>query len=90
VIRDFIAQRAQVHPLRDYSFGRLADLDTAEGGSAPGYYFRFRRRAIEQARLQFPEAKAVFVTSPTYNGVTTDLKKNRGDLSRARKRSSGG
>jgi len=26
---------------------------------------------IEQALLQFPEAKAVFVTSPTYNGVTT-------------------
>ena len=28
---------------------------------------------IEQAILQFPEAKAVFVTSPTYNGVTADL-----------------
>ena len=23
----------------------------------------------------FPEAKAVFVTSPTYNGVTTNIKK---------------
>lgn len=30
---------------------------------------------IEQALHQFPEAKAVFVTSPTYNGVTTDLVK---------------
>lgn len=30
---------------------------------------------IEQALNQFPEAKAVFVTSPTYNGVTTDLMK---------------
>jgi arginine decarboxylase len=30
---------------------------------------------IEQALQQFPEAKAVFVTSPTYHGVTTDLKK---------------
>src|SRR6185312_832139 len=30
---------------------------------------------IEQALHQFPEAKAVFVTSPTYHGVTTDLKK---------------
>src|SRR5260370_353597 len=28
-----------------------------------------------QALHQFPEAKAVFVTSPTYHGVTTDLKK---------------
>jgi arginine decarboxylase len=30
---------------------------------------------IEQALHQFPEAKAVFVTSPTYHGVTTELKK---------------
>lgn len=30
---------------------------------------------IEQALNQFPEAKAVFVTSPTYNGVTSDLVK---------------
>ena len=30
---------------------------------------------IEQAVVQFPEAKAVFVTSPTYHGVTTDLKR---------------
>lgn len=30
---------------------------------------------IEQAIIQFPEAKAVFVTSPTYNGVTADLVK---------------
>ena len=30
---------------------------------------------IEQALHQFPEAKAVFVTSPTYHGVTTDLQK---------------
>lgn len=30
---------------------------------------------IEAALEQFPEAKAVFVTSPTYNGVTTDLVK---------------
>src|SRR5258708_21655860 len=30
---------------------------------------------IEQALHQFPEAKAVFVTSPTYHWVTTDLKK---------------
>ncbi|OGR84601.1 MAG: hypothetical protein A2901_04910 [Elusimicrobia bacterium RIFCSPLOWO2_01_FULL_54_10] len=30
---------------------------------------------IEQAMIQFPEAKAVFVTSPTYNGVTADLVK---------------
>jgi arginine decarboxylase len=30
---------------------------------------------IEQAIVQFPEAKAVFVTSPTYNGVTADLVK---------------
>ena len=30
---------------------------------------------IEQALKQFPEAKAVFVTSPNYNGVTTNLKK---------------
>jgi arginine decarboxylase len=30
---------------------------------------------IEEALRQFPEAKAVFVTSPTYNGVVTDLKK---------------
>jgi arginine decarboxylase len=30
---------------------------------------------IEEALKQFPEAKAVFVTSPTYHGVTTDLKK---------------
>lgn len=28
---------------------------------------------IEEALRKFPEAKAVFVTSPTYNGVTTDL-----------------
>ncbi|MFH1367811.1 MAG: aminotransferase class I/II-fold pyridoxal phosphate-dependent enzyme [Elusimicrobiota bacterium] len=28
---------------------------------------------IEEALNQFPEAKAVFVTSPTYNGITTDL-----------------
>src|SRR3989344_3890381 len=30
---------------------------------------------IERAIIQFPEAKAVFVTSPTYNGVTADLVK---------------
>lgn len=30
---------------------------------------------VEEALRKFPEAKAVFVTSPTYNGVTTDLKK---------------
>jgi arginine decarboxylase len=30
---------------------------------------------VEEALHQFPEAKAVFVTSPTYHGVTTDLKK---------------
>ena len=30
---------------------------------------------VERALHQFPEAKAVFVTSPTYHGVTTDLKK---------------
>lgn len=30
---------------------------------------------VEQALRQFPEAKAVFVTSPTYSGVTTDLRK---------------
>ena len=30
---------------------------------------------IEAALNQFPEAKAVFVTSPTYNGVTADLKR---------------
>jgi arginine decarboxylase len=30
---------------------------------------------IEEALRQFPEAKAVFVTSPTYHGITTDLKK---------------
>jgi arginine/lysine/ornithine decarboxylase len=28
---------------------------------------------IEEALNRYPEAKAVFVTSPTYNGVTTDL-----------------
>jgi arginine decarboxylase len=30
---------------------------------------------IEEALRRYPEAKAVFVTSPTYNGVTTDLVK---------------
>ena len=30
---------------------------------------------VERALKQFPEAKAVFVTSPTYNGITTNLKK---------------
>lgn len=30
---------------------------------------------IEHALQQFPEAKAVFITSPTYHGVTTDLKR---------------
>jgi arginine decarboxylase len=30
---------------------------------------------VEEALKKFPEAKAVFVTSPTYNGVTTDLVK---------------
>src|SRR5258708_567450 len=30
---------------------------------------------VEEALRQFPEAKAVFITSPTYHGVTTDLKK---------------
>lgn len=30
---------------------------------------------VEKALKQFPEAKAVFVTSPTYNGVVTNLKK---------------
>ncbi|MCG3203372.1 MAG: Arginine decarboxylase [Elusimicrobia bacterium] len=30
---------------------------------------------VEKTLKQFPEAKAVFVTSPTYNGVTTNLKK---------------
>jgi arginine/lysine/ornithine decarboxylase len=30
---------------------------------------------VENALRQFPEAKAVFVTSPTYNGVATDLRK---------------
>jgi arginine decarboxylase len=30
---------------------------------------------VEEALRKFPEAKAVFVTSPTYHGVATDLKK---------------
>lgn len=30
-------------------------------------------RQIEEALEKFPEAKAVFITSPTYNGVVTDL-----------------
>jgi len=30
---------------------------------------------VEEALRQFPEAKAVFITSPTYHGVTTDLRK---------------
>jgi arginine decarboxylase len=30
---------------------------------------------VEEALNKFPEAKAVFVTSPTYNGVATDLVK---------------
>jgi arginine decarboxylase len=30
---------------------------------------------VEAALKQFPEAKAVFLTSPTYNGITTDLEK---------------
>lgn len=30
---------------------------------------------IEKALSKFPEAKAVFVTNPTYNGVLTDIKK---------------
>ncbi len=30
---------------------------------------------IEDALRRYPEAKAVFITSPTYNGVTTDLVK---------------
>ncbi|MFN3966110.1 MAG: aminotransferase class I/II-fold pyridoxal phosphate-dependent enzyme [Endomicrobiia bacterium] len=30
---------------------------------------------IEEALEKFPEAKAVFITSPTYNGITTDLVK---------------
>jgi len=30
-------------------------------------------RQIEEALTKFPEAKAVFITSPTYNGVVTDL-----------------
>lgn len=28
---------------------------------------------IEKAIIQYPEAKAIFVTSPTYNGITSDL-----------------
>lgn len=28
---------------------------------------------VQEALEQFPEAKAVFITSPTYNGITTDL-----------------
>ncbi len=30
---------------------------------------------IERALLKFPEAKAVFITNPTYNGILTDIKK---------------
>ncbi len=30
---------------------------------------------IEEAIKQFPEAKAVFVTTPTYNGICTDIEK---------------
>ncbi len=30
-------------------------------------------KQIEEALSKFPEAKAVFITSPTYNGVVTDL-----------------
>ncbi|MFH1282403.1 MAG: aminotransferase class I/II-fold pyridoxal phosphate-dependent enzyme [bacterium] len=29
---------------------------------------------IKETLKKFPEAKAVFITSPTYNGITTDLK----------------
>lgn len=28
---------------------------------------------VEEAVKQYPEAKAIFITSPTYNGITTDL-----------------
>ncbi|MHB9155462.1 MAG: aminotransferase class I/II-fold pyridoxal phosphate-dependent enzyme [Endomicrobiales bacterium] len=35
--------------------------------------FNSSAEEIEEALNRFPEASAVFVTSPTYNGITTDL-----------------
>jgi len=35
--------------------------------------FDITPKQIEDAMEKFPEAKAVFVTSPTYNGITADL-----------------
>jgi len=35
--------------------------------------FDMSPKQVQDALDQFPEAKAVFITSPTYNGITTDL-----------------
>jgi len=35
--------------------------------------FDMSAKQVEEALNKFPEAKAVFITSPTYNGITTDL-----------------
>lgn len=49
-----------IQPKIDQHFDIIFDSDAAQ---------------IEEALRQFPEAKAVFVTSPTYHGVTTDLRR---------------
>ncbi|MFC1566389.1 aminotransferase class I/II-fold pyridoxal phosphate-dependent enzyme [bacterium] len=38
-------------------------------------FFDSSAEQIEKAIQEFPEAKAVFVTNPTYNGICTDIKK---------------
>jgi lysine decarboxylase len=38
-------------------------------------FFDSSPEQIEKALIKFPEAKAVFVTNPTYNGILTDIKK---------------
>ncbi|MDR0676619.1 MAG: aminotransferase class I/II-fold pyridoxal phosphate-dependent enzyme, partial [Elusimicrobiota bacterium] len=38
-------------------------------------FFDSSSHQIEKALFKFPEAKAVFITNPTYNGILTDVKK---------------
>lgn len=41
-----------------------------------GYYTRLEQSAVDCALARFPEAKAVIITSPTYEGFVSDIKCN--------------
>ena len=80
---DRAAQRPQVHARRAHLLRRHAAVHGAGDRPALGHPAQRARRGRAAALAAGPDAKAVFVTSPTYNGLGTDLAAHRRRRARA-------